>query len=173
MNKIIFISGGARSGKSTYALEIAKKAGAKQTAFIATCEPLDEEMSRRIKLHKKTRPSGWKTYEEPLDIAKALSLMKDKYKVIIIDCITLLVSNLLLKGHEQKDICGAMDEMLEELKNKDAMTIVVSNEVGLGIVPENKLARDFRDIAGKVNQIIAKESDEAYFMVSGIPWRVK
>jgi len=171
MGKITFILGGARSGKSTYALNLAKKR--KKVAFIATCQGLDQEMQARIKLHKKTRPFHWQTFEEPQKTSELLSKISGKFEVILIDCLTLLVSNLMLKGVKDKAIKKEITKVLAALKKIKADTIIVSNEVGLGIVPENKLARDFRDLAGKINQIVAAESDEVFFMVSGIPWRVK
>ncbi len=171
MGKITFILGGARSGKSTYALELAKKH--KDVAFIATCEGLDREMKERIKLHKKLRPSHWETFEEAKDVALLLASMDNKFDCIVIDCLTLLVSNLLLAKAGHKTIEAKIDRMLEHLRKKKAQAIIVSNEVGLGVVPANKLGRDFRDIAGKINQIVAKEADEVFFMASGLPCRIK
>jgi adenosylcobinamide kinase/adenosylcobinamide-phosphate guanylyltransferase len=173
MNNITFILGGARSGKSSYSLELAKKNKSKKTAFIATCQALDNEMEKRINIHKKTRPSSWKTFEEPMDVSGLLKNIGDKYEVIVLDCLTLLVSNLLLKNNKQKMIESEISKILSIMKKNNAENIIVSNEVGLGIVPENKLARDFRDIAGRVNQIVVEKSDKVFFMVSGIPWRIK
>lgn len=172
MGKIILILGGARSGKSTYALESAKKHKNK-VAFIATCQPLDKEMKRRVELHRKTRPSHWQIFEETKDIASALETVGKSFECIVIDCLTLLISNLILAGCNQNLIKDKINKMIAVLKKIKGRAIIVSNEVGLGIVPENKLARNFRDIAGKINQIVAKEADEVFFMVSGIPWRIK
>ena len=171
MAKITFILGGARSGKSTYALELAKKH--KDVAFIATCQGLDREMKERIKLHKKSRPRHWQTFEEAKDVAGMLESMDNKFDCIVIDCLTLLVSNLFLAKVSYKTIEAKIERMLGNLKKKKAQAIIVSNEVGLGVVPGNKLARDFRDIAGKVNQIVASQADEVFFMVSGLPCRIK
>lgn len=171
MGKITFILGGARSGKSTYALKLAKKY--KKVAFIATCKPLDLEMRRRIKLHKKIRPAHWQTFEPTQDIPLLLKKISSKFEVIIIDCLTLLVSNLLLRGLKEGAVEEKIEEMLSMLKRLKSSSIIVSNEVGLGIVPKNKLARDFRDIAGRINQIVADKSGEVFFLVSGIPWRIK
>ena len=173
MSKIIFILGGARSGKSTFAVKLAKESGKKKIAFIATGQALDEEMKKRIMLHKKVRPVNFKTFEEPHDIDGLLKKVTGKFDLIIIDCLTLFVSNLLLKKHGEEEIYKKMDNILTLLEKIKATSIVISNEVGLGIVPDTKLGRDFRDIAGKVNQIIAKNSDQVFFMVSGIPWRIK
>ncbi len=172
MGKITFILGGARSGKSTYALILAKKREQK-VAFIATCQALDNEMKQRIKLHKNSRPSDWQTFEEPYDILKVLKKIDTKFDCIIIDCLTLLVSNFILSKHKKNSILSKITEIFDYLKKTKGRSIIVSNEVGLGIVPANILARNFRDIAGSVNQIVAKRADEVFFMVSAIPLKVK
>ncbi|MDD2688801.1 MAG: bifunctional adenosylcobinamide kinase/adenosylcobinamide-phosphate guanylyltransferase [Candidatus Omnitrophica bacterium] len=171
MAKITFILGGARSGKSTYALKLAGKFN--QVAFIATCEGLDKEMKERINLHKKSRPNHWKTFEEPKDIILALKNIGSNFQCAIIDCLTLLVSNLILAGHSKDSITDKITHVLTYLERKKIKVIIVSNEVGLGIVPKNKLSRNFRDIAGKINQIVAAKADEVIFMVSGIPVKIK
>jgi len=171
MGKITLILGGARSGKSTQALNLAK--GIKKVAFIATCEGLDKEMKERILKHKADRPENWKTFEEPKELGGLLAKMDNSFDCIIIDCFTLLVSNLVLSGCQDEAIIDKIKEFLSNLKKKKAKAIIVSNEVGLGIVPANKLGRRFRDIAGKVNQLVAKESDEVLFIVSGLPLIVK
>jgi len=170
MGKIILILGGARSGKSIHAVSLAKKH--KKVAFIATCQPLDKEMHERIRLHKEARPKDWKTFEEPKNIEGLLRGIGNEFDCIVIDCLTLLISNLILGGHKEADILRKIGAMLTHLKKKKAKVIMVSNEVGLGLVPANKLGRDFRDVAGKVNQIIAKEADEVFFVVSGIPLKL-
>lgn len=172
MSKIIFILGGARSGKSRFAIEQAKGIG-KKVAFIATCKPMDKEMEERISIHKKTRPANWQTFEEPRDIPLLLKKMGQKIEVIIIDCLTLLVSNLLLAGLKQKDIEKSCKDILSTLKKLKTHAIIVSNEVGLGIVPDNKLAREFRDIAGRINQVVTKEANEVFFMASGLALKIK
>jgi len=170
VSKIIFILGGARSGKSTYALSLAKKY--RKVAFVATCQPLDKEMQERIRLHKKVRPGHWKTFEEPKDIEVLSGKIGNEFDCIIIDCLTLLVSNLILDGYKDGGILKKIDAMLVNFRKKKAKVVMVSNEVGLGLVPANKLGRAFRDVAGKVNQIIAKEADEVFFVVSGIPLKL-
>lgn len=172
MGKITFILGGARSGKSSYALEIAKKRH-KKVAFIATCEPLDKEMEKRIAAHKNLRPKKWQTFEESKEITSALEKIGNNFEYILIDCLTLFISNLILASYTQNLIEDKINKMLATLRKMKGRAIIVSNEVGLGIVPQNKLARNFRDTAGKINQIIAKEADEVFFMVSGIPWKIK
>ena len=171
MAKIIFILGGARSGKSTYALTLAKKES-KKVAFIATCQALDKEMTQRIQRHRKTRPKDWQIFEEPYDVAGLLNKIGTKFELVLIDCLTLLVSNLMLKGFRESAIKKEFNRILSALNKTNAKVIIVSNEVGLGIVPQNKLARDFRDIAGKVNQVVAAKSDEVFFMVAGIPAKI-
>ncbi|MDD5432093.1 MAG: bifunctional adenosylcobinamide kinase/adenosylcobinamide-phosphate guanylyltransferase [Candidatus Omnitrophica bacterium] len=171
MSKIILILGGARSGKSSYAVSLAKKF--KKIAFVATCEGLDREMRKRIELHKKDRPKNWKTYEEPRNVSEAIKKIDNSFDCILIDCLTLLVSNLVLNKFNQEKIIKAIQEMLVDLKKKKATVIIVSNEVGLGIVPATKLGREFRDIAGRVNQVVAKEADKVFFTVSGIATCIK
>lgn len=170
-NKITFIIGGARSGKSEYALSLASKA--KNVAFIATGQALDGEMAGRIKLHKKARPKNWQTFEEPANVSSLLKNIPSGYDMVIIDCMTLLVSNLLLKKIDAGAIEKEAASMMNELNRRRGKAIVVSNEVGLGIVPGNKLSRNFRDIAGRVNRIVAEKSARVVFVVSGIPWRIK
>ncbi len=172
MSKITFILGGARSGKSAFALKTAKYSVGK-IAFLATCEAKDAEMKKRINLHKKNRPAHWKTFEEPNLDPSSLKKLAAKFDTVIIDCLTLLVSNLMLTGMNSKTIENKFKEIMRIINKGKAKVIIVSNEVGLGIVPENKLARDFRDIAGRVNQLVAKESEEVFFLISGIPWRIK
>jgi len=172
MGKLILILGGARSGKSRFAVNLAKKDGGK-VSFIATCLPKDLEMKTRIRIHKKARPSHWQTFEEPEDLPLLLKRIGAKSKVIIIDCLTLWVSNLLLKGFSENNIEDKINEMLRSLSKTKAKCIVVSNEVGLGIVPKNKLARNFRDIAGRINQLVAVKSDEVFLVFAGIPVRIK
>lgn len=172
MAKIIFILGGARSGKSTFALELVKK-DKKKVAFIATCQPLDKEMAQRIKFHKKIRPGDWQTFEEPYKVSGLLHKIGTKFEVILIDCLTLLMSNLMLKGLKEDAITQEVNNILSALNKIKVKAIIVSNEVGLGIVPQNKLARDFRDISGKINQAVVRKSDEVFFMVSGIPTKIK
>ncbi len=164
---LIFITGGARSGKSQYAVSLASEE-TRDVLFLATCIPKDEEMRQRVEEHRKNRPKGWKTQEEEKDI---LPILKDcQSSVVVIDCLTLLVSNLLLAGD---DVEGAIKKLAEFLKEATFTTIIVSNEVGCGIVPDNELARRFRDISGWANQLIARYANEVYFMVSGIPMKIK
>ena len=170
--KFTFVMGGARSGKSRYAQELAKKIG-KMVAFIATCTPCDEEMKRRITLHKKSRPRNWKTIEEPKDIKSALSKLKNKFNVVIIDCLGILVSNFLADGLKETEIKMEIESIARILSKSKFTPIVVSNEVGGGIVPDNPLARAFRDILGIANQVMARYADTVYVMQAGIAVKIK
>ncbi len=174
MSFLIFITGGARSGKSKLALKLAERTGGK-VAFIATAQAGDDEMAERILIHKKSRPKEWTTIEEPIDIPSAISKVAD-HDVAIIDCLTLLLSNLMLEDKsldETGRILGRMEDLVKASRSFKGTVIVVSNEVGMGIVPENELARKFRDLAGRANQIIADAADEVYLCVSGIPVKLK
>lgn len=172
MSKIVYICGGARSGKSSFALKLAKEDKGRVT-FIATGEPKDEEMKERIACHRLARPKAWITFEEPVELTRLIEKIGKGRRTIVIDCLTLWVSNLLLKKTPTEKIAKKAAELAGALKKMKGRAIVVTNEVGLGIVPANKLARDFRDIAGRVNQLIASECDEAYFMISGIATKIK
>lgn len=172
MDKITFILGGARSGKSRLAIKLAKEKGRK-VAFIATCIPKDLEMKKRINLHKNSRPGHWKTFEDPKDISLLLNKIGSKFNIIIIDCLTLLISGFMLNGLKETAIKSKINKMLGALKKIKAQSIIVSNEVGLGIVPENELAREFRDMAGRINQFVAAKSDEVFLVFSGIPLKLK
>ncbi|MBU4303871.1 MAG: bifunctional adenosylcobinamide kinase/adenosylcobinamide-phosphate guanylyltransferase [Candidatus Omnitrophica bacterium] len=171
MKKITLILGGARSGKSFHALSLAKRY--KKVAFIATCQGLDKEMRQRIKLHKETRPKHWETFEEPRELATLIGKLSNSFDCILIDCLTLLVSNLILSKNTQKQIFEKIEELLLVLIKKKVRVILVSNEVGLGLVPANKLGREFRDIAGRVNQIAAQQAGQVLFMVAGLPLNIK
>ncbi|MFH1367798.1 MAG: bifunctional adenosylcobinamide kinase/adenosylcobinamide-phosphate guanylyltransferase [Elusimicrobiota bacterium] len=166
------MTGGVRSGKSKLATDLAKKSG-KKVAFIATCAPLDREMEHRIGLHKSSRPKNWKTIEEPKYLRSALKKIPSGTGSVIVDCLTLYVSNLILSGKTEEEILNNIENTIKILKKSRFTSILVSNEVGMGIVPDNELARIFRDVSGKVNQLAAAASDEAYFMVSGLPVKIK
>lgn len=171
MGKITLILGGARSGKSSHALSLAKRY--KKVAFIATCQGKDKEMRERIKLHKETRPKHWETFEEPKELVELIGKLSSSFDCILIDCLTLLVSNLILSRNTQEQIFKKIEELLLVLSKKKAKVILVSNEVGLGLVPVNKLGRDFRDVAGRVNQMVARNADKVFFVVAGIPLKIK
>lgn len=174
--KIIFILGGARSGKSSFAQKLAEQHG-KNVLFVATAQALDSEMKKRIEIHKKSRPQHWVTVEQPTKIDKVI-YQYPQIDTVIIDCITLLVSNVILntRGTKTNDVKAVQKEissLIKTMQTSSLLFILVSNEVGLGIVPESKLARTYRDILGKVNQQITSIADEVYFLISGIPLKIK
>jgi adenosylcobinamide kinase/adenosylcobinamide-phosphate guanylyltransferase len=173
VNKIIFVIGGCRSGKSTYALQTAEKMPAERKIFIATCVPQDNEMKQRVARHQKERSQNWVTVEEPLHLPQALLENSPKADVILVDCLTLWVSNLLMQSGDEKKIADTIPQLIDALEKATCPIVLVSNEVGTGIVPENRLARQFRDITGWVNQAVAKSANKVVWMVAGIPVTVK
>ena len=163
---IVLVGGGSRSGKSRYALELARGRGSR-LGFLATAQAFDQEMADRIARHRDERASEFVTIEEPRDIAQAIANRHD-LDAIVVDCLTLWVSNLMLA-----DLAIGVDPLIEAARRNPATVIFVTNEVGCGIVPENALSRRFRDLAGTVNQRIAAAADEVYYMAFGIPIKVK
>jgi adenosylcobinamide kinase/adenosylcobinamide-phosphate guanylyltransferase len=177
--KLIFITGGARSGKSRFAEEMAGKTG-KKVAYIATGQPKDSEMKARIQKHKVRRPTNWQTFEEPIKVKALIDKIGLEKEVILIDCLTLLTSNLLLRREEkigdemwQEEVLSEIKKLAEGVYKVPARVIIVSNEVGMGLVPDNPLGRFYRDILGRANNIIAGMADEVILMVSGIPIKIK
>ena len=170
---MIFITGGARSGKSFFAEKLAFKAGADRV-YLATMQALDEEMKERIARHRAVRKEKkWRTVEEPLDLLNVLKRENKKKRVILIDCLTLWITNMMLKAYSEKEILSAAEALAGFAGRAEAQVIVVSNEVGMGIVPDNVLGRNFRDTQGRVNQIFAAQAKKVYFMVAGLPLKVK
>ena len=177
--KLIFITGGARSGKSNFAERMAISLG-ESVAYLATAQPLDEEMTFRIKKHREKRLNTWETYEEPIEVRELVSRLGLEKEVILIDCLTLLTSNLLLREEDKVEDSKWQEEILLEIEKLaeisfkvPARVIIVSNEVGMGLVPENPLGRVYRDILGRANSIIANKADEVFMIVSGIPLKIK
>lgn len=167
MKKLILITGGIKSGKSSFALSIFKKE--KKVYFIATACREDEEMEEKIELHKKTRSKNFVTIEEPVKIVDIVKNLPKNSKVIV-DCINIWVANMIRIYNESK-ILYETKKLCEVLKKHKS--IVVSNEVGMCLVSTNKIGRKFQEILGKANQIIARSSDEVYFTISGIPLKLK
>jgi adenosylcobinamide kinase/adenosylcobinamide-phosphate guanylyltransferase len=172
MKKTILVIGGCRSGKSSHALNLANQIPGHKI-FIATCMPHDKEMGERVLLHKKQRSRVWTTLEVPVHLPEEISKNSRKENVILVDCLTLWLSNLLLENNDQGNMDGHIRKLVRSLENAQCPIILVSNEVGTGIVPENRLARRFRDIAGFTNQKVAACTDKVIWMVAGIPVRVK
>ena len=170
---IIFVTGGARSGKSEFAQDMAEKIEGKRL-FLATAQAFDEEMEERIQKHREQRGDRWNTIEEPLYIGNAIRSVLGQYKTILVDCLTVWMSNLLMEYPNQNEkISEIVDNFFFSLDELEEKIIIVSNEVGMGIVPDNKLARDYRDRLGFLNQRMAGRADEVYALLSGIPVKVK
>ena len=173
MSELIFVIGGCRSGKSTYALQTAEKMSGEEKIFIATCVPQDDEMKQRIARHQKARSRSWTTVEEPIELPLAILQNSHRADVIVIDCLTLWMSNLLMQTDDEKKLEAAISQLTDALAQATCTIVLVSNEVGTGIVPENRLARQFRDIAGWMNQAVANCANKVIWMVAGIPVTVK
>ncbi|MDP3791987.1 MAG: bifunctional adenosylcobinamide kinase/adenosylcobinamide-phosphate guanylyltransferase [Candidatus Omnitrophota bacterium] len=173
MSNMTFILGGARSGKSQHAVALAKTIN-KKTVFIATATASDEEMKNRIRLHKTSRPKGWDLIEEPVNICDILDGLKPVYRVALIDCLGLWISNLLMTNMNDSAIEKRIKKLCDSVsKAKAGIVIIVSNEVGEGIVPGDALSRRFRDLIGMANQVIAARADEVIMMHAGIPVSIK
>ncbi|NNL77171.1 MAG: bifunctional adenosylcobinamide kinase/adenosylcobinamide-phosphate guanylyltransferase [Desulfobacterales bacterium] len=173
MKEIVLVIGGCRSGKSTYALQTAEKIPGGSKIFIATCVPQDDEMKQRVARHQKERSQNWATVEAPLNLPEAIRQNSRRADVILIDCLTLWVSNLLMQSGDEKKITGTIPQLIDALEEATCPIVLVSNEVGTGIVPDNPLARQFRDITGWVNQAVAKCAHQVVWMVAGIAVAVK
>jgi adenosylcobinamide kinase/adenosylcobinamide-phosphate guanylyltransferase len=169
MSRHILVLGGARSGKSRHAESLADKHKGERI-YIATAEPGDEEMQRRICDHRRQRGMAWRTIEEPVELARALKRECAEGRLVLVDCLTLWLSNLML---QERDIRQEIEHLGMMLPRLDGTVILVSNEVGLGIVPENELARRFRDEAGFANKRIAAACDEVVVMFAGLALKLK
>jgi adenosylcobinamide kinase / adenosylcobinamide-phosphate guanylyltransferase len=173
MAHIIFVLGGARSGKSSYALSRANELSGSKV-YIATAQVYadDVEMVDRIEKHKKVRGSDWNTFEEPIRLGQTIRSVTAEHDIVIVDCLTVWLSNLLCTS---KDMFTEADDFLQSLRTitGSSCLFIVSNEVGLGIVPENALARQFRDIAGNMNQQVARIAHEVFLVTAGIPVKIK
>lgn len=165
----LFVLGGARSGKSRYAQARAEAWGT-QLVYIATAQAFDDEMAERIAQHRADRGPQWSTLEAPLDLPAALDACSGAGQVVLVDCLTLWVSNLILADQSVEQACT---DLLAALTKTSAQVILVSNEVGLGIVPDNALARRFRDEAGRVNQRVAAQAREVQFLAAGLNLALK
>ena len=181
--KNILIIGGARSGKSRFAQELALKSG-KAVLFVATAEAGDEEMRQRIEEHQRSRPAAWSTLEATTHIGSQITNQIGGAKVVVVDCITLLISNIFSQYSHQTDeqidapliekkVTTEISELVECINQIDASFIMVTNEVGTGLVPVSRAARLYRDLLGKANQILAEHADEVYLMVAGLPVPIK
>ena len=174
MGKIILVTGGARSGKSSFAEKLALKIGNGRAAYIATAQIFDDEMNFRVKLHQSRRGKNWTTFEAPFAAEEKIFDAGKIFGAILFDCVTIYISNFLCvqELNDEKFLYDKTRELIQKIidaaKNSDAVTIFVSNEVGAGIVPENKLARHFRDLAGLANQMLAAQADKVFLTVAGL-----
>ncbi|MEG0180389.1 MAG: bifunctional adenosylcobinamide kinase/adenosylcobinamide-phosphate guanylyltransferase [Terrisporobacter sp.] len=185
MSNIVLVTGGARSGKSSFAESLCINQN-NRTAYIATSVAFDDEMKDRVKKHQESRPQEWKTYEIYKDIYSIVETLDKNHGTVLLDCLTLMINNLMFTygidietastdevNEIEEYIKNQIEKLLEKVKNTNLYFVIVTNELGMGIVPENKLSRIYRDFVGRANQQIAKTSDEVYLVVSGIPMKVK
>ena len=179
MAQIVLILGGA-DGKSRFAQQLAGRLGGTDVLFLATAEAGDLEMANRIEAHKNSRPREWGTLEAPINVARALAGAAERYQVVLIDCLTLLASNVVLSCGDPVNIQEAerrmrdeSDALLAACRLRRGTVIIVSGEVGQGLVPDNRLGRVFRDILGWTNQSVAAEADAVYLMVAALAIEVK
>ncbi len=183
---IILVTGGARSGKSTFAENLARSFG-DEVMYIATSIPFDDEMKERVKKHKERRPASWETFEGYKDLKQVFRRKDASFQAVLLDCITVMVTNLMYEfgGFNiedlddeavdgiEKRILQEVAEFLDEAGLNSQTSVLVTNEVGFGIVPDNRQARIFRDMAGRINQYIASRADEVYLIVCGLPMKIK
>ncbi len=169
--RIILVLGGAASGKSEAALRLAGPRG--PHAFVATGQGLDDEMIVRIDRHRAARSPVWETVEEPMEVEAWIAKHGSRYRTILLDCVTLWLSNLVGIGLSEGMVLTRVASLMQAMRATAARVVIVSNELGLGLVPAEPTTRAFRDLAGRVNQHIAAEADEVLFAVSGIPLRFK
>ena len=183
MSKLIFVTGGARSGKSSFSENLVE--GASNVCYIATAEAYDDEMFDRIRLHRAARNPEWVTVESPLSVHEFIE--EGNYSYVIVDCLTMLTTNIMLDAkiewgetadlsqlkHVESLVTAEIRAIFRAVEQSGSIVILVSNEVGLGVVPDRAMGRAFRDIAGRVNQMVAKQAEKVYFMVSGIPVLIK
>jgi adenosylcobinamide kinase/adenosylcobinamide-phosphate guanylyltransferase len=170
--RLALILGGARSGKSRYALDLAGTFPPPRL-YLATAEAGDGEMAVRISQHRRDRGKGWDTVEAPLDLAEALDQTQGRYQVILADCLTLWLSNWLIRGGDRAELQRVCEDLAAAVEKVATPTILVSNEVGWGIVPDNPLAREFRDRAGWLHQLISAAADLVVLLVAGLPLTLK
>lgn len=189
MSNLTLITGGARSGKSTFAELLAAHPGL-PVVYIATAQVYDDEMALRVKKHREQRPSDWELVEEPYDISSVFHQYQRSKGVLLLDCVTLWLTNLLLADNREESFeATVQDSLLYEMRERkildqvrdvaqlaqeiEPLVILVTNEVGQGIVPDNPLSRAYRDLAGRANQILARSADKVYYVIAGYPFEVK
>lgn len=174
--RVILVLGGAASGKSAFALKLAER-GARRTrgpqAFVATGQPLDAEMAEKIRRHRLSRGAEWETAEVPVELADWFESKAARYRTIVLDCLTLWLTNLQGRGVKEGQIPGLVAALLQAIRRSRARVVIVTNELGMGLVPCDARSRRFRELAGRVNQQVAAEADEVYLVVGGLPVRLK
>lgn len=181
---LTLVTGGTRSGKSVFAETLARERGGSDVTYIATCQPLDEEMEKRVALHRERRPPEWQTVEEPFEVAAVLEEVGPRSRVVLLDCLALLISNYLTGGQliakPGPASVAALAKAWEQVEaivravgRIPAQTIIVSNEVGWGLVPPSPLGRVYRDLLGKANCALAAQAREVYLVVAGMPLEIK
>jgi adenosylcobinamide kinase/adenosylcobinamide-phosphate guanylyltransferase len=173
LKEIVFVIGGCRSGKSRHALETADGISGVKKIFIATCVPHDAEMKQRVDRHQKERGRDWLTVEAPVHLPQAIIEYSRQADVLLVDCLTLWISNLLMETEDDELTNERIFSLIQSLASASCPVILVSDEVGAGIVPENNLARRFRDLVGAANQAAAAQADRVVWMVAGIPVKIK
>jgi len=172
---ITLILGGARSGKSELALRLAQEVPGRK-AFVATAQALDAEMAERIERHKQKRGPGWELFEEPLDVGGLLGRIGPQFEVILVDCLTIWIANRLSAqggGWEEESLKGDLERICEAGRRDELQLLLVGNEVGMGVVPDNALARAFRDWTGRAHQFLAEAAGVVYFCVAGLSMKLK
>lgn len=177
MGKLTLILGGSNSGKSRFAEGLIKKH--KDVLYLATAEPVDEEMKLKLEKHRQSRPREWKTIEEPVHIDKVIEKQGNKFSHILVECILLCINNIIIKSSRlpddevEKIVMDKIVHTIEVIKSSKAAVYIVSGEVGLGLIGENKSLRLYSRILGQVNQLLAEKADEVFLVVSGIPMKIK
>jgi adenosylcobinamide kinase / adenosylcobinamide-phosphate guanylyltransferase len=172
MGHLLLVTGGTRSGKSRYAMERASLWGPR-VLYVATCQPADAEMQERVRRHQAERPAAWMTIEPGAQVLPAIQAQASDVDGILLDCLTLYVSNLLMSGSGEVEVMQQVDALCVALRDVGRPAVVVTNEVGWGVVPETPLGRLFRDAAGRANQVAARHAQEVVMLVCGLPVVIK
>jgi adenosylcobinamide kinase/adenosylcobinamide-phosphate guanylyltransferase len=171
-NSVTLVLGGVRSGKSRYAQQLAERS--ERVVFVATAKPSDDEMERKIERHRADRPKDWLTIEEPLELPRVLAEHENNCDVILVDCLTIFAANLMeVKGEDREAIERRVEDLCAALRNIVCPVVLVSNEVGSGVVPSHAIGCSYRDLLGEINQSVARIADDVVLMVAGLPLALK